>query len=151
MRAEVVLDLEDRFLRCILWVAAIGFAPLFTLVTGGVAKRSRCLLSTLAHREHRAERPRVGLEFLLFRIAQGDRRVGHLSKRAAQLAADFGRRLDYYTGFVFEIYDPARREIGQVVGGGRYDNLLSRLGAGAEIPAVGCAIWIDRLTGEEAQ
>jgi ATP phosphoribosyltransferase regulatory subunit len=66
-------------------------------------------------------------------------------------SADFGRRLDYYTGFVFEIYDPARREVGQVVGGGRYDGLLSRLGADEAIPAVGCAIWIDRLTGEEAK
>ncbi len=63
-------------------------------------------------------------------------------------SADFGRRLDYYTGFVFEVYDPARRDVGQVVGGGRYDKLLSRLGAPAEIPAVGCAIWVDRLTGE---
>ncbi len=64
-------------------------------------------------------------------------------------SADFGRRLDYYTGFVFEIFDPARRDVGQVVGGGRYDKLLSLLGAAHEIPAVGCAIWIDRLVGEE--
>jgi len=63
-------------------------------------------------------------------------------------AAEFGRRLDYYTGFVFEIYDPARREVGQVVGGGRYDTLLSRLGASSEIPAVGCAIWVDRMFEE---
>ncbi len=59
--------------------------------------------------------------------------------------ADFGRRLDYYTGFVFEMFDPLNRERGQVVGGGRYDGLLSRLGAPEPIPAVGCAIWIDRL------
>ncbi|WP_436642840.1 ATP phosphoribosyltransferase regulatory subunit [Microbaculum sp. FT89] len=64
-------------------------------------------------------------------------------------SAEFGRRLDYYTGFVFEIYDPAHREAGQVIGGGRYDKLLSLLGAPREIPAVGCAIWIDRLVGEE--
>jgi ATP phosphoribosyltransferase regulatory subunit len=64
-------------------------------------------------------------------------------------AADFGRRLDYYTGFVFEMFDPTRREVGQVVGGGRYDKLLSRLGAPNEIPAVGCSIWVDRLSGGE--
>lgn len=61
-------------------------------------------------------------------------------------AADFGRRLDYYTGFVFEVFDPARRSAGQLVGGGRYDRLLSLLGAPEPVPAVGCAIWIDRLT-----
>jgi ATP phosphoribosyltransferase regulatory subunit len=65
-------------------------------------------------------------------------------------SADFGRRLDYYTGFVFEVFDPARRAVGQVVGGGRYDKLLSLLGAETEVPAVGCAIWVDRLIGEEA-
>lgn len=64
-------------------------------------------------------------------------------------AADFGRRLDYYTGFVFEIFDPARRAAGQLVGGGRYDRLLSLLGAPEPVPAVGCAIWIDRLTAGE--
>ena len=57
----------------------------------------------------------------------------------------FGRRLDYYTGFVFELDDPARPEIGQVVGGGRYDRLLSLLGAPEPVPAVGCSIWVDRL------
>lgn len=61
-------------------------------------------------------------------------------------AADFGRRLDYYTGYVFEIYDPARPD-GQIVGGGRYDRLLSMLGAPQPVPAVGCSIWIDRLAG----
>lgn len=64
-------------------------------------------------------------------------------------AADFGRRLDYYTGFVFEIFDPTRRAAGQVVGGGRYDRLLGLLGAPAPVPAVGCSIWVDRLIGEQ--
>lgn len=68
---------------------------------------------------------------------------------AITFAADFGRRLDYYTGFVFEIFDPARRAAGQLVGGGRYDRLLSLLGAPEPVPAVGCAIWIDRLTAGE--
>ena len=33
----------------------------------------------------------------------------------------------------------------QLVAGGRYDGLLSRLGAAAPIPAVGFAVWIERL------
>lgn len=64
-------------------------------------------------------------------------------------AADFGRRLDYYTGFVFELSDPSRPELKPVAGGGRYDRLLSlirsRDGSGADIPAVGFALWLDRL------
>jgi ATP phosphoribosyltransferase regulatory subunit len=68
-------------------------------------------------------------------------------------AADFGRRLDYYTGFVFEIHDPGRREGRQIVGGGRYDRLLSLIPAsggkplGRSVPAVGFSIWLDRIGG----
>jgi ATP phosphoribosyltransferase regulatory subunit len=64
---------------------------------------------------------------------------------ALSFAADFGRRLDYYTGFVFEIRDPRLRDARQIVGGGRYDRLLSLIGHGRSIPAVGFAIWLDRI------
>jgi ATP phosphoribosyltransferase regulatory subunit len=57
----------------------------------------------------------------------------------------FGRGLDYYTGFVFELHDPAARVTGQLVAGGRYDGLLTRLGSAKPIPAVGFAVWIERL------
>lgn len=57
----------------------------------------------------------------------------------------FGRGLDYYTGFVFELHDGAERLDRHLVAGGRYDNLLSRLGAVEPIPAVGFSVWIDRL------
>src|SRR5204863_7071252 len=63
------------------------------------------------------------------------------------LAHDLG----YYTGAVFEVYDPA---LGEPLGrGGRYDDLLGRFGR--PLPAVGFALGIDRLhialTGEETQ
>ncbi|CAN5219755.1 ATP phosphoribosyltransferase regulatory subunit [soil metagenome] len=56
-------------------------------------------------------------------------------------AAPFGRDLEYYTGFVFQI------EAGgaQIAGGGRYDGLLSDIGAPEPIPAVGCAIDLEGL------
>jgi ATP phosphoribosyltransferase regulatory subunit len=57
----------------------------------------------------------------------------------------FGRGLDYYTGFVFELHDPSRQVTGQLVAGGRYDGLLMRLGSAKSIPAVGFAAWIERL------
>jgi len=61
------------------------------------------------------------------------------------------RDLGYYTGAVFEVYDPA---LGAPLGGGgRYDDLLGRFGR--PLPAVGFALGIDRLhialAGEEAQ
>lgn len=59
--------------------------------------------------------------------------------------ADFGRNLDYYTGFVFEIRDPERVDERPVIGGGRYDGLLERLGAGLTVPACGFSMWLDRL------
>lgn len=59
--------------------------------------------------------------------------------------ADFGRNLDYYTGFVFEMRDPDRTDDKPVIGGGRYDALLERLGSAAPIPACGFSIWLDRL------
>jgi ATP phosphoribosyltransferase regulatory subunit len=56
----------------------------------------------------------------------------------------FGRGFDYYTGFVFELTD-ASRTGDPLVAGGRYDDLLSRLGSAQAIPAVGFAVWIERL------
>jgi ATP phosphoribosyltransferase regulatory subunit len=60
-------------------------------------------------------------------------------------ATAFGRGVDYYSGFVFELYDPAGRVEGQLVAGGRYDDLLSRLGSPQPVAAVGLAVWIERL------
>ena len=59
--------------------------------------------------------------------------------------ASFGRRLDYYTGIVFEIFEPNAKR--PVCGGGRYDRLMNILGAGKSTPAIGFSIWLDRLVG----
>jgi ATP phosphoribosyltransferase regulatory subunit len=57
--------------------------------------------------------------------------------------AAFGRPLDYYTGLVFEIASgDAERPL---VGGGRYDRLLTLLGAEKPIPGVGFSVWLDRI------
>lgn len=70
---------------------------------------------------------------------------------AGRVIFDFGlvRNIGYYTGAVFEVYDPA---LGAPIGGGgRYDELLGRFGA--PLPAVGFALGLDRLhialAGEE--
>jgi ATP phosphoribosyltransferase regulatory subunit len=82
-------------------------------------------------------------------------RTGFLAARGVDVrrikfSTAFGRRLDYYTGFVFELHDPQRRTEGQLVAGGRYDGLLTRLGSGKPIPAVGFAAWIERLAARGA-
>ncbi len=70
---------------------------------------------------------------------------------AERVIFDFGlvRSLGYYTGAVFQVYDPAH---GVPIGsGGRYDELLGRFGR--PLPAVGFALNVERLhialTGEE--
>jgi ATP phosphoribosyltransferase regulatory subunit len=66
-----------------------------------------------------------------------------LDPAAIHYDAAFGRPLDYYTGLVFEISagDGAR----PLVGGGRYDRLLTLLGAKTPIPGVGFSVWLDRI------
>ncbi|MGH6858972.1 MAG: ATP phosphoribosyltransferase regulatory subunit [Phyllobacterium sp.] len=59
--------------------------------------------------------------------------------------AAFGRPLDYYTGLVYETRALDHPELGAIVGGGRYDRLLTMLGAVGSIPGVGFSIWLDRL------
>ena len=81
-----------------------------------------------------------------------DQRLNFMAARGLdpstmKFSARFVRRMDYYTGFVFEALDP-RHPDKPVIGGGRYDRLLASLGAKKDIPAVGAAIWIERLYPE---
>lgn len=70
---------------------------------------------------------------------------------AERVIFDLGlvRSIGYYTGAVFDVYDPM---LGVPIGGGgRYDDLLARFGRG--LPAVGFALGVERLhlalAGEE--
>jgi ATP phosphoribosyltransferase regulatory subunit len=79
-----------------------------------------------------------------------DSRIGLLAARGVdvggiEFATAFGRSVDYYTGFVFELHDPAGHAGSHLVAGGRYDGLLSRLGSQKPVAAVGFAVWIERL------
>lgn len=60
-------------------------------------------------------------------------------------SAEFGRNLEYYTGFVFEVVTPSLGEKSPVAGGGRYDNLMRSVGATVSVPAVGAMIHTERL------
>jgi len=68
-----------------------------------------------------------------------------LNPRRFRFHAGFGRELEYYTGFTFQIEADTAHGPVAVAGGGRYDNLLSDMGSPVAVPAVGCAIHTDRL------
>lgn len=84
----------------------------------------------------------------LFETRAGFLAARGIDVRAIKFSTAFGRGVDYYTGFVFELHDannlapPAKSPL---VAGGRYDGLLTRLGARAAIPAVGFAAYIEEL------
>jgi ATP phosphoribosyltransferase regulatory subunit len=150
----------------------LGSASLFPklMEDAGVAEEVRGeLLALLARRdlvglERRVEE--LGLDDRLVRVPQqrgGPEILREAPESLQRLHAslepfvadrviyDLGlvRQLGYYTGAVFEVYDPA---LGAPIGrGGRYDDLLGRFGR--PLPAVGFALNVDRLhialTGEE--
>jgi ATP phosphoribosyltransferase regulatory subunit len=69
----------------------------------------------------------------------------HLHQRGVvdRVIYDLGlvRELGYYTGSVFEVYDPA---VGFTLGGGgRYDELIGRFGR--DLPACGLALDVQRV------
>jgi ATP phosphoribosyltransferase regulatory subunit len=94
-----------------------------------------------------------GLSSPLEAAVSGMRAVHQLlaAEVAERIIFDLGlvRSLGYYTGAVFQVYDPAH---GVPIGsGGRYDELLASFGR--PLPAVGFALGVERLhialTGEE--
>jgi ATP phosphoribosyltransferase regulatory subunit len=83
-------------------------------------------------------------------IDQLEARIGFMAEHGIDIgkvrfATAFGRGLDYYTGFEFELHRKGNG-IEPLVAGGRYDGLLSQLGAPEPIPAVGFSIWVEALT-----
>ena len=76
-------------------------------------------------------------------------RVGFMAARGINTALTrfstaFGRGLDYYTGFEFELHAKGNG-VEPLVAGGRYDGLLTQLGSVTAIPAVGFSVWVEAL------
>lgn len=85
------------------------------------------------------------LDGVASQAAEGLRRIHALlePRVAERVIFDLGlvRDLGYYTGAIFQVYDP---RLGVPLGGGgRYDDLLGRFGR--PLPAVGWALTVDRL------
>lgn len=82
-------------------------------------------------------------------IDQFESRVGFMAARGIdtkkmRFSTSFGRGLDYYTGFEFELHHKGNGAE-PLVAGGRYDSLMTQLGSATPIPAVGFSIWVDAL------
>lgn len=83
-------------------------------------------------------------------IDQFESRVGFMAARGidvkqARFSTAFGRGLDYYTGFEFELHHRGNGTE-PLVAGGRYDGLMTQLGSAVPIPAVGFSVWVDALS-----
>lgn len=83
-------------------------------------------------------------------IDQFESRIGFMAARGidvknTRFSTAFGRGLDYYTGFEFELHHKGNGAE-PLVAGGRYDGLMTQLGSPAPIPAVGFSVWVDALT-----
>jgi ATP phosphoribosyltransferase regulatory subunit len=83
-------------------------------------------------------------------IDQLESRVGFMAARGIDIhktrfSTSFGRGVDYYTGFEFELHQKGNG-VEPLVAGGRYDGLMTRLGAATPIAAVGFSVWVEALT-----
>ena len=147
---DVPLELRERLLEALARRNLVDFE--LVLSTPGVAREAAEMLLDLSQRRGEpdvfADLPAPAAE-----AVAGMRMVRELlaPEVAARVIFDLGlvRNLGYYTGAVFEVYDPA---LGTPIGGGgRYDELLGRFGR--PLPAVGFALGVERLhialAGEE--
>ena len=82
-------------------------------------------------------------------IDQFESRVGFMAARGidtrmTRFSTSFGRGVDYYTGFEFELHARGNG-VEPLVAGGRYDGLMTQLGSATPIPAVGFSVWVEAL------
>ena len=111
------------------------------LSVAGPARASLSELSALMKKNRiKLEAPLAAMEARIDALEK----LGFDEKRL-DFAARFGRNMEYYTGFVFELWSRDSEGAVQIAGGGRYDQLLKTLGADRDIPAVGCAIRSERV------
>lgn len=146
-------EIADRFLEQSSLAAGAGLDDRARAVIERFLAVSGTPQAALAALKRLAEDEKIAIEPVLDSF---EKRSEGLARRGIDLdrlafSAAFGRRLDYYSGFVFEIHDPSGGAGQPVIGGGRYDRLLPALGAKTSVPAVGFALWLDRLPEPRAK
>jgi ATP phosphoribosyltransferase regulatory subunit len=142
---RTVAEIADRFLEQATLKAgalprdAISIIKRFLAITGepdGAVKQLRAL----------ATEAKLNITAA---IDAFEARVGFMAKRGIDIkktrfSTSFGRGLDYYTGFEFELHHTGNGAE-PLVAGGRYDSLMTQLGSRDPIAAVGFSIWVDAL------
>lgn len=68
-----------------------------------------------------------------------------VSEKDVVFYPSLARGLDYYTGPIFEAYVLDAPDVGAIIGGGRYDQLVDRF-LEKKIPATGASFGLDRFT-----
>ena len=72
-----------------------------------------------------------------------------IAKDMIEFNATLSRKVEYYTGLIFEIRTKNEYKNEPIAIGGRYDKIFEELGSTDPIPAIGCSIYIDRLLFNE--
>ncbi len=145
-------EIAERFLEQAAAMRAAGLPDELT----GLVRRFLAVSATAPHAVEKVAglAKEAGLE-LDDALQTMERRFDLIRQRkvpleTAEFATAFGRDMDYYTGFVFEFRAPGPDGTAKIAGGGRYDNLLTRLGAKKPMQAVGGSIWVERLAALES-
>jgi ATP phosphoribosyltransferase regulatory subunit len=110
------------------------------LQISGPAKKSIAQIRSIVKKQRPLEEPLKTMEARIAALSK----LG-LDEARVSFAARFGRNMEYYTGFVFELWSEDQEGPVQIAGGGRYDTLLKALGAKRDVPAIGCAIRAERV------
>jgi len=138
-------EIVDRLIEQAADAAALRLDPSVAqtitdmLAVSGPAPQALAQIRTLT-KSTKLEAPLAAMEARLAAL-----RSFGIDPNQVSFAARFGRNMEYYTGFVFELWSRDAEGAVQVAGGGRYDGLLEALGAGRSIPAIGIAIRTERV------
>jgi ATP phosphoribosyltransferase regulatory subunit len=125
------------------------------LAASGISAKAREILTAFLALEcplHQAEAAlkhfetthqiRLGIALQRFSARLVAMRLASINAATITFRASFGRSLDYYSAMQFEIYGLSPLPL---IGGGRYNRLMTLLGATRPIPAVGFSMWLDRV------
>jgi ATP phosphoribosyltransferase regulatory subunit len=134
-------EITERLLEQAADLSALSLKPETVKLIEGFVAVSGSPREALAKIEKLLKTAKLSLDDALARF---ERRLTLFEQAGIDLSrlrfrSEFGRSIGYYTGLIFALRDEARDlNLGS---GGRYDGLMTALGATAPIPAVGGALF----------
>ncbi len=127
------------FFRSIDKLDKIGEKGVLNLLEKEYGEKARKILGELKKGKNNEEKLKIIKEFSEEAYEELSFILNYFKK--AEINLSLVRGLDYYTGSIIEV--KLSEEIGSVVGGGRYDNLIGLYGK--EEPSVGLSLGFERL------